>query len=107
MVPTTQVWGSPTVARAAPFPGSPMPPRSTEPPTARPNAFGEAELRTDCPAGKRVLPVRVAMNATRTAKTRRLLLSTSQRLVALLQRKVLFRYRLVLITLTVTDINIC
>ena len=46
------------------------------------------------------------MNATRTAKTRRLLRSTSQRLVALLRRKVLFRYRLVLITLVVIAVGI-
>lgn len=39
------------------------------------------------------------MNATPTAKATRLLRSTAQRLVAVLRRKVLFRYRLVLITL--------
>ncbi len=46
------------------------------------------------------------MNPTPTAKTTRLLRSTVQRIVAVLRRKVLFRYRLVLITLVVIAVGI-
>mgnify|MGYP006879740696 CR=1 FL=1 len=46
------------------------------------------------------------MNATPTAKATRLMRSTAQRLVAVLRRKVLFRYRLVLITLCAIAVGI-
>lgn len=46
------------------------------------------------------------MSSTPTAKASRLLRSASQRLVALLRRKVLFRYRLVLITLVALAVGI-
>ncbi|WP_159944566.1 MULTISPECIES: PP2C family protein-serine/threonine phosphatase [unclassified Nocardiopsis] len=46
------------------------------------------------------------MKPTPTAKTTRLLRSTAQRLIAVLRRKVLFRYRLVLITLVVLAVGI-
>ncbi|GHC90095.1 membrane protein [Nocardiopsis terrae] len=46
------------------------------------------------------------MNSTPTAKTTRLLRSTAQRLIAVLRRKVLFRYRLVLITLVAIAVGI-
>ncbi|WP_304451370.1 PP2C family protein-serine/threonine phosphatase [Nocardiopsis sp. YSL2] len=46
------------------------------------------------------------MKPTPTAKTTRLLRSTTQRLVAVLRRKVLFRYRLVLITLVTIAVGI-
>lgn len=46
------------------------------------------------------------MNATPTAKTTRWLRSTAQRIVAVLRRKVLFRYRLVLITLVAIAVGI-
>lgn len=46
------------------------------------------------------------MKPTPTAKTTRLLRSTAQRLVAVLRRKVLFRYRLVLITLVALAVGI-
>ncbi|MFV2198500.1 MULTISPECIES: PP2C family protein-serine/threonine phosphatase [unclassified Nocardiopsis] len=46
------------------------------------------------------------MKPTPTAKSTRLLRSTAQRLVAVLRRKVLFRYRIVLITLVVLAVGI-
>ncbi|PWV57567.1 PP2C family protein-serine/threonine phosphatase [Nocardiopsis sp. L17-MgMaSL7] len=46
------------------------------------------------------------MNPTPTARTTRLLRSTVQRIVAVLRRKVLFRYRLVLITLVAIAVGI-
>ncbi|WP_017573324.1 PP2C family protein-serine/threonine phosphatase [Nocardiopsis halotolerans] len=46
------------------------------------------------------------MKPTPTARTTRLLRSTAQRLIAVLRRKVLFRYRLVLITLVVLAVGI-
>ncbi|GAB2512197.1 PP2C family protein-serine/threonine phosphatase [Nocardiopsis aegyptia] len=46
------------------------------------------------------------MKPTPTAKTTRLLRSTTQRLVAVLRRKVLFRYRLVLITLVTLAVGV-
>ncbi|KOX17545.1 PP2C family protein-serine/threonine phosphatase [Nocardiopsis sp. NRRL B-16309] len=46
------------------------------------------------------------MKPTLTAKTARLLRSTTQRLVAVLRRKVLFRYRLVLITLVTLAVGV-
>ncbi|OLT26420.1 protein phosphatase [Nocardiopsis sp. CNR-923] len=46
------------------------------------------------------------MKPTPTAKTTRLLRTTTQRLVAVLRRKVLFRYRLVLITLVTLAVGI-
>ncbi|WP_150244803.1 PP2C family protein-serine/threonine phosphatase [Nocardiopsis quinghaiensis] len=46
------------------------------------------------------------MKPTPTAKATRLLRSTAQRLVAVLRRKVLFRYRLVLITLVVLAVGV-